>query len=179
MPPSDNFDLLILNGRIIDVSRRAAQLLGFEIDGTAKVRVQAMSGEGEAIVAEKPITSDEERALVQSARREPVEVASLAPPEGITKVPAAARDLPAAVNRQAVTSTELFVQAGAFTDRGNAVRLADRLSALGPARITAVQIDGTEFFRVRIGPLAGVDAADLMLDGVYEIGLLEARIVVE
>jgi rare lipoprotein A len=50
---------------------------------------------------------------------------------------------------------------------------------LGPARITTVLIDGTEFFRVRIGPLAGVDAADVMLDGVYEIGLLDARIVVE
>ena len=83
------------------------------------------------------------------------------------------------MNRQAVTSTDLFVQAGAFTNRDNAVRLADRLSTLGPARITSVTIDGTEFFRVRLGPLAGVDEADLMLDGVYEIGLLEARIVVE
>jgi rare lipoprotein A len=51
-----------VNGRIIDVSRRAAQLLGFEIKGTAKVRVQAMSADGEAIVAEKPITTDEGRA---------------------------------------------------------------------------------------------------------------------
>ena len=168
-----------VNGRIIDVSRRASQLLGFHVNGTAKVRVQALSGEGEAIFSEKPVTTDEERAAVRSARREPVEVASLAPPEGIAKAPAGARELPAVINRQAVTSTELFVQAGAFTDRDNALRLADRLSALGPARITTVVLDGTEFFRVRIGPLAGVGEADLMLDGVYDIGLLRARIVVE
>ena len=168
-----------VNGRIIDVSRRAAQLLGFEIDGTAKVRVQALSGESEAIVAEKAITTDEERTAARSARREPVEVASLAPPEGVAKSPAAARDLPAVVNRQPVSATELFVQVGAFTNYENAVRLADRLTGLGPARITTVVLDGTEFFRVRIGPLAGVDEADLMLDGVYEIGLDRARIVVE
>ena len=168
-----------VNGRIIDVSRRAAQLLGFDIQGTAKVRVQALSPEGEAIFAEEPITTEEERAAVRAARREPVEVVSLAPPDGIAKAPAAPIDLPAAVNRQVVTTTDLFVQAGAFTNRDNAVRLADRLSALGPARITPVVIDGTEFFRVRIGPLAGVDEADVMLDGVYEIGLLDARIVVE
>ena len=78
-----------------------------------------------------------------------------------------------------VGPTELFVQAGAFTDHGNATRLAERLSALGPARITSAVVEGVEFFRVRIGPLADVEEADDMLDGVYRIGLLEARIVVD
>ena len=168
-----------VNGRIIDVSRRSAQLLGFEIKGTAKVRVQAISAEGEAVFADKPITTEEERAAVRAARREPVEVASLDPPEGIAKSPAAAQNLPAAVNRVPVGPTELFVQAGAFTDHGNATRLAERLSALGPARITSAVVEGVEFFRVRIGPLADVEEADDMLDGVYRIGLLEARIVVD
>ena len=168
-----------VNGRIIDVSRRAAQLLGFDVKGTAKVRVQAIAPDGDVILAEKPITTEEERAAVRSARREPVEVASLPAPDGIAKAPAAPRDLPPAVTRQAVTPTELFVQAGAFTNRANAVRLGERLSRLGPARITSVVIDGTEFFRVRIGPLADVEEADLMLDGVYRIGLRESRIVVE
>jgi rare lipoprotein A len=168
-----------VNGRIIDVSRRAAQLLGFEITGTAKVRVQAMSADGAAVFADKAITTDEERAAVPSAPREPVEVDSLAPPEGISKSPAAARNLPAAVNRVPVGATDLFIQAGAFTYRANATRLARRLLTLGPTQVTSVVIDGTEFFRVRIGPLAGVDEADLILEDVYRMGFREARIVVE
>lgn len=36
-------------GRIIDMSRRSAQLLGFEQQGTAKVRVQVMTDESKAI----------------------------------------------------------------------------------------------------------------------------------
>ena len=35
--------------RIIDVSQRAAQLLGFEAQGTAKVRVQVLADESKAI----------------------------------------------------------------------------------------------------------------------------------
>ena len=168
-----------VNGRIIDVSRRAAQLLGFDREGTARVRVQAISPDGEIVLAEKPITSEEERAAVRAARREPVEVASLPAPEGVAKAPAAPRDLPPAVTRQVVAPTKLFVQAGAFIERANAERLGQRLAVLGPARITSVVIDGTEFFRVRIGPLADVEEADIMLDGVYRIGLRESRIVVE
>src|SRR5262245_45702836 len=37
------------NSRIIDVSRRAAQLLGFEQQGTARVRVQIMAQESRAL----------------------------------------------------------------------------------------------------------------------------------
>jgi len=40
-----------VNGRIIDVSRRAAQLLGFHQNGTAKVRVQVLADESMALAA--------------------------------------------------------------------------------------------------------------------------------
>jgi rare lipoprotein A len=40
-----------VRGRIIDVSRRAAQLLGFETQGTAKVRVQVMTAESIQVAA--------------------------------------------------------------------------------------------------------------------------------
>jgi len=38
-------------GRVLDLSRRAAQLLGFERIGTAKVRVQIMAAESQALAA--------------------------------------------------------------------------------------------------------------------------------
>lgn len=40
-----------VNGRIIDVSRRAAQLLGFHQNGTARVRVQVLADESMALAA--------------------------------------------------------------------------------------------------------------------------------
>ena len=38
-----------VNGRIIDVSRRAAQDLGFERQGTANVRVEVLARESRAL----------------------------------------------------------------------------------------------------------------------------------
>ncbi len=40
-----------VSGRIIDMSRRGAQLLGFDLKGTAKVRVEVMAEESRAIAA--------------------------------------------------------------------------------------------------------------------------------
>src|SRR5215510_258531 len=40
-----------VNNRIIDVSRRAAQLLGFEQQGTARVRVEVMEAESRQLAA--------------------------------------------------------------------------------------------------------------------------------
>lgn len=69
-----------IDGRVIDVSRRAAQLLGFEIAGTAPVRVKilkdesiqvaeaAMRGEsGHVLVAQAPLAAERE----PTARVEP------------------------------------------------------------------------------------------------------------
>ncbi len=66
-------------GRIIDLSRRAADLLGFRRNGTAKVRVE--------------VVEDESRALAAAALS--VEAAELAP-DAAPIVPVAVKDLPRA-----------------------------------------------------------------------------------
>ena len=70
-----------LRGRIIDVSRRSAQLLGFEGVGTARVRVQIMAEESkslkEAMLRGEPPA---ESPLVAAAPREQIASAALPPP---------------------------------------------------------------------------------------------------
>jgi rare lipoprotein A len=188
-------------GRIIDVSRRAAHLLGFHANGTARVRVQY---EGRADVGAPP--PQEEGEIVASRpgdlRSAPVGGVSsteLAPPPGATAAPPRQAVPPVRVASAApvtqaesdvapdgvVTtvpvpaSTGLWVQVGAFLSRGNADRLAQRLVYVGPARVSQAVINGRPLYRVRFGPFASVEDADSMLDKVINKGENGAQIVVE
>lgn len=140
-------------GRLIDMSRRSAQLLGFEEKGVARVRVQAypLRGGGRRVARYERVTTDSDtRWLVDKA------LASGSP-----------------------SGTDLFVQAGAFSERMSAERLRNALAALGPAGVSRVRVNGESLYRVRIGPLASVGTADRMLNRVLALGYGTARIVVE
>ena len=186
-------------GRIIDVSTRAADLLGFKQNGTARVRVQY---EGRGKVADptqsadidgSPATSTTTAAPVTS-----VAATQLAPPPGArasapvaANVPTAPVAMPSAmeaawgepdgtVTSQPVpASTRLWIQVGSFTIRSNAERLATSLSRLGAAQTSQVMLNGKPMFRVRFGPFNAVEEADAMLDRVINAGQNGAQIVVE
>lgn len=137
-------------GRIIDVSRRAAQLLGFQRNGVARVRVQAYPVRGDDDITVARRGDDDTRWLVDEALRE-----------------------------SRGRGTRLFVQAGAFSDPQKAHRLRNALAAVGQAGVFEVEIDGEDLYRVRIGPISSVAAADTMLNRVVRLGYGAARIVVE
>jgi len=65
-----------------------------------------------------------------------------------------------------------FAQAGAFADEANASRLARRLADAGFDNVLVVAADagGREVHRVRIGPLASVDAFDAVMSRLREAG---------
>lgn len=189
-------------GRIIDVSRRAAQLLGFEGPGTAKVRVKilvpeslqaaALAGRNGGTVLAK--ASDD---VPQPAPREPVLTEPLAPPAQGSGVRIAASEPPdvapaapqpmiaaAPVLSEKVTvvpvrTTQIFIQVGAYAVATNAIRIKDRLEAIGPAKVYGARVNGIDLYRVRLGPIANVDQADQLLGRVVEAGMAEARIVVD
>lgn len=73
------------NNRIIDLSRRSAQLLGFERQGTARVRVQylgqaPLEGGGETMLASRSTGGDERPS---AAPRGTVSAEALPPPPGV------------------------------------------------------------------------------------------------
>lgn len=197
-----------VNGRIIDLSRRSAQLLGTERSGTAKVRVQMVGpATGDPNVPQPTApTVAEDKPPVVAAPRATVTTEALpmppgarglaqtppppraAPPPPATTVvasanmqaPAAAIDLDKQPVRQvAVKPSSIYVQAGAFTQFDNANRLSARLTTLGPTRISSALVGGTDFFRVRLGPLNDVTQADQMLNYLIANGNPDARIIID
>ena len=190
-------------GRIIDLSRRAAQLLGFEGQGTAKVRVQIMVPESiqAASLAGRHGTEPELAAAAPPPQAAPVGTVTaqaLPPPPGtsssankvvtlpVPKVaqlaapppqPIAGPPLPQTVQVVPVKPTAIYVQAGAFASIDRAVRLKSQLERLGTVSVTNARVSGMTMYRVRVGPVASVDQADALLNRVIATSP-EARIVV-
>jgi rare lipoprotein A len=185
-------------GRIIDVSRRSAQLLGFETNGTARVRVKILKGEsiqvaelakrngGDArvLIAEAPnVASVEAAARRLPAAAPPARPPPPAAPINVVRSPvvvAALPSLPERVNVVPVKSSgRIFVQAGAFSVRQNAQRLQLRISPLGNVQVLTASVNGSDMYRVRLGPLLTVEQADRALARIVASGYSEARIVVD
>lgn len=270
-----------VRGRIIDVSRRAAQLLGFEAQGTARVRVEILGDESRQLRAS--LTGRDDNRTVSAAprtavasdalppppgareTRAPVQTAALPPPSQMlppaqadagrqaanprtgrpreTQAPLAQRAAPiqtqaandpppappvsqapaqsatsprgapvvnarpapapaasqaaAPVSREvaalpveqhaharpvltqtAPRNSTLWIQAGAFGNYENAYRLSVRLSRYGSTRVIPATINGSQMFRVRLGPMSDVGEADRVL-ATLGAEIPEARIVVD
>ncbi|UUX50165.1 septal ring lytic transglycosylase RlpA family protein [Nisaea acidiphila] len=203
------------HGRIIDLSRRSAQLLGFERQGTAKVRVEILPEESR-LMAESYSKGRPVRLASLNADSVPVPAPSAAPsvsvskssvatiPGSVTLTPPPA-PTPAPVTSSAASpaaqgsavdlarqsrdtatviqtepeKTEIFVQAGAFTNATNADKLTTVLASVGPVAISPKLVNGKYFYRVRLGPLETVEDADKILEAVIDRGYPGARVIVE
>ena len=175
-------------GRIIDVSRRAAQLLGFRRQGTARVRVEIMAPESRQMKL-AALNSEAPAAGIAAAPAAPntVETAPLEtplPPQYASATPPEQNDAgpvvkEAAVDKLPVSETQIFVQAGAYVDYANASRVRSLLSRHGPAWVKEAHVGRQKFYRVRVGPLFDVDAADTVLSQVISSGFPKAQIVVD
>jgi peptidoglycan lytic transglycosylase len=184
-----------VNDRIIDLSRRSAQLLGMIGRGTAKVRVQVMAEESRQLALRlgageegqpQPAAAPAPKVATQaiaSAPPPPPPAAPAQPAAPVTVVGLSTQPLPqpsAAVVQEAVRPTNIFIQAGSFLQADNAQHLSQKLTRLvGATRVIAVQLGAQRFYRVRLGPIATVDQADQMLDQVIALGNKDARIIVE
>ena len=137
--------------REIDMSRHAADVLGFKEKGTAQVRVQYLGRaplydsagrlikrqEPDLFIAEKPITPKED-SRVAAAPIEPVDVLTadgkkLAKPEPDVK------------------EKRYAVQVGVFSMRQNAEALQEKLKAFSPVKIVEVKMGGATLYRVKMG----------------------------
>jgi rare lipoprotein A len=189
-----------VNGRIIDVSRRAAQLLGFHQNGTAKVRVQVLADESMALAAAltggsgvpadqpQPVTPTAAPTVAVTAQPLPSTTSSgsgtVTSAPAASTAPATTRAVAAAqpdgrVTQTFIKPTGIFIQAGSFTQLGNAQKLTTELSRLGAATMTPVKVGAQQFYRVRLGPIASVSEADRLLDKLVRSGHTEAHIVVD
>ena len=190
-----------VNGRILDLSRKSAQLLGMEGKGTAKVRVQILPEESRVLAGKlKPDSAGNEPKVASAAPRGSVTAETLAPPPGVknngsdnvtiasSAQPKRPGMTPEAVEREVATQevksvpvrpTSIYVQAGSYGRHDNANRMVARLSKVGKAQLQQVNVQGKTLFRVRLGPVASVEEADRVLDSVVAAGAQDARVVVD
>lgn len=188
-------------GRIIDLSRRAAQLLGFSGRGTARVRVEIMARESRrmAMLAKRFDMRDGERILASATSPAPLTVEPLpAPGQPASRAvnvqekivdyrrvdvrsapPPDFKSAEAVVEYRPVHPTSLYIQAGAFVEYTNAARLRTELERYARARVTEAVVGNQRYFRVRLGPLSEVESADRLLDQVVASGYPQARLIVD
>ena len=166
-------------GRILDLSRRAAELLGMYGPGTAKVRVEVMPEESRMM--KEAALRGQRPDLLLLASAAPAFVASGPLPAALAADPPPPPEpvLDERVRVVPVGASSIFVQAGAFANLDNARRVRDSLDSLAPTAIMSVSTTGQRLYRVRVGPLATVDDADAALERVVKRGYPQARIVVE
>ena len=192
------------NDRIIDLSRRSAELLGYRTKGTAQVRVQ--------FLARAPLNGDDsyERRYLASQRwmtyaanghdknrQDPISVGSL-PKDAVaakssgwkteTKAQpkSAARNEPprsnvavprAAKMEVARTEGRILIQAGSFKSKDNADRARAQLAAIAPVEMMPIAVGADTYFRVRIGPFSTETDAQSALARAAEAGYSGAKIV--
>lgn len=165
-------------GRIIDVSRRAAQLLGFFAVGTAKVRVQAVRAEpGEPLIIEAkedPARHDTTIAAAEVPPAAPAKATAVEPAPAPAVV-AAVATVPAGISGD--SGSAIYVQAGAFANADNAQRLAAELARFGTAQTMKANINDRLIYRVRLGPLATAEDADSLRSRMIAAGYQDARLV--
>ena len=180
-------------GRIIDLSRRAAQLLDSERSGTARVRVQILEQESRQVAAlaqgrggenPAPTAAPTEQVAVETLGSAPAPApapASTAPANSAGSI-VVAQAIPSStqqVDRRPVQNSQLFVQAGAFSVYDNANKLRAQLSGIAPSQISPAVVGGTQFYRVRLGPLNDVAEADMVLAQLIDNGYTQSRIIVD
>ncbi len=182
-------------GRVLGLSRRAADLLGIHPLGTAQLRI-AVNGEASRALAGSLPNPEAPTLQIAAAPVGEVSREDLAPPPGAAEARArAVRPLPGVPTSAMVAPTaaavpgrlaehvtqgyaqpgRLFIEAPSFSRRDLAERLAARIGG----RVEAIGPAGRQTFRVRIGPLGGVGAADRALEATLRAGVTEARIVVD
>lgn len=72
---------------------------------------------------------------------------------------------------------KFFVQAGAFSKQSSAQNLSGKLRRIGSVNMTVANINGTDFYRVRLGPYNTEDEAYTTLDKLKNYGIADARVV--
>lgn len=110
--------------------------------------------------------------LVEIEALDPSAPAAIPPSHTAIRKPHAAKPLP--------EDTAMYLQVGAFRNRGNAERLANRL---GTSNIEGVQIiksdsGQTSLYKVHIGPIHSVDEVENMVQSLLPLGVSDTRLIV-
>ena len=169
--------------RIIDMSRRSAEVLGYKPKGTAKVRVQyigpaPLNDQGQQLAAlnqelRNGTSVRQMTALLNGdAINRPTQLAAAEPDYD--------SDQPEPTIASATNdyqSPQYFIQVGSFADPYNAERAREELADSGPVQVEQLIGVAGPLYRVRIGPIRNEDQAQVALRQAVDLGHPDARLI--
>ena len=174
-----------VKNRIIDVSQKGAELLGYRNKGTAKVKVEILAKESKAI--KEAMLSKDNKAKsynapinyqlaqdlfpVASASKGALTVANAVKPDIKPDVETKNSD------NKPVEKGAFFVQVGAFSDYSKAKQVAESMKRFGRFFSHEAYLSKNGIYRVRLGAYQSRSEAMQILDRVLDYGHSDVSIV--
>ncbi len=160
-----------IDGRVIDLSRKAAEALDVHEKGLANVQVTVLPEHSRriALMARSGASVGEMDDLIGALNTNPqsVKPLSVEPPRPPVRV------------AEARAPGTLFLQAAAFSSEDYAERARTMLRSVGPVLITEYARGDRTLYRVRVGPYADRNEALTALERVREVGFEGAHLLAQ
>ncbi len=179
-----------VKNRIIDLSEKGAELLGYKIKGTTKVKVEVLAKESraikEAMLSQTNSSKIYNEAIKYSTVTETAKSAPAVAPTPVAAPVAVADNNPdkesktIADNNVQAPATEygtFYVQVGAFSDLDKAKEMASSMKRFGTVSIYEAYLSKDGVYRVRLGAYQSRDEALKILDRVLDYGHADVTIV--
>lgn len=163
-----------VKNRIIDISEKGAEMLGYKNKGIAKVKVEILADESRAI--KEAMLSKDNSSKIYTAAQKNMQTAVPVQTANITPVPATTAPQKVALNQPTESGT-FFVQVGAFTDYEKAKQMASAMERFGRVSIYEAYLSKDGIYRVRLGAYNSRDEALQILDRVLDYGHADVTIV--
>jgi len=164
--------------RIMDVSRRAAQILGFEGQGTTQARLEVLPEDSkrlkeEALACKAP--SYPAATAAPTPLLPPVETNPYAPSGGLSASEQAAA--PGSTMAAPIAAGTYYVQVASFPSRAAASGVEGKISTLGKTSVQEATVNGRQWYRVRLGPVQTESQARQLLEKAQAAGHTGARAI--
>jgi len=186
--------------RIIDLSKRSAEVLDFKNKGKAQVRVQyigpaPLNDNGRHLMAmndELDRGTPMRKMIAKADRRKgnmPTEEVQIAaakpkkqappppPPEPEFETASYEPEQVATPEPAPASEATYFVQLGSFSDADNATRARDQFAAVWPVQFIELYGASGPVYRVRLGPISSTADAETALIDAQAAGYGDARLI--
>ena len=186
--------------RIIDLSKRSAEVLDFKNKGKAQVRVQyigpaPLNDNGRHLMAmnqELDRGTPMRKMIAKADRRKgnmPTEEVQIAaakpkkqappppPPEPEFETASYEPEQVATPEPAPVSEATYFVQLGSFSDADNATRARDQFASVWPVQFIELYGASGPVYRVRLGPISSTADAETALIDAQAAGYGDARLI--
>ncbi|MDI2111828.1 SPOR domain-containing protein [Commensalibacter nepenthis] len=175
--------------RILELTPKAAELLGISRNSEAKVEIIEDEKRSQDLAYKMP-DGPQTQMQVNTAPLSTIKVENLeGSPQSVNSVThsleqptgksvqgtIALEDLPVEYRQGAATGGQLWIDGGSFTSSVYASRLAAKMGG----RLVNSYTGGRRVIRVRSGPYTSIEQADQNLDSLLKSGIKGAKIIVE